>query len=638
MAISGFDNGSNSNVTVGGASGSTQAQPQAQTQTQGTSPKAAVSTNSAIIGFDNPELGLLSMNMSSEQCNRIASVIKEEIEKRAATSSVRVDILDKEIVTNLSYSSIILSNRISNGDINYYPILIPGTGRECFTAAGIVNEYSNVQARQQMGQRVNVNVFTYDQAFDSIYDDAIQALLATVYKTDANVKMYAIDGMVLPYNIEEHELVPVASAAAVSGYNALRVDALLQTGKQDLNLQVAKSRVPNGRFNISKGFSKTKSVNALNQPVRADWELVLELQNNTQVMNSLNNNVAVQHLVGVKGYIDALPGHIQVPGQIGAQPVNQVRLHPHVVIDAVNIRPSNQTPPTTGYLLTGILAAIPMLYSSMWAAPLIRNIDNVVHLNKIVNLFNDPSGVGVAPTITKKTTEAEIKKFVFDAFSLHPVLSIDIDSYGPQSYYTAILAAAANPENAQLRLEASKHLIATAHQLTNGIFPADYNPEMIFQNTGVKIPTGTWASNKGEHDIREIDLAFVCAKTQDPTSALRWANSNYTKAQSGTDPFGLKIEGIAELVPDAVISGSAVRVTFRPEFIDTLASAARACGLELSYEPEVSVDTGLINWSGMASFAGINPANTGGLAREFIGNTPTQIYSPYTTMGGFGRF
>ena len=241
MAISGFDNGSNSNVTVGGASGSTQAQPQAQTQTQGTSPKAAPSTNSAIIGFDNPELGLLSMNMSSEQCNRIASVIKEEIEKRAATSSVRVDILDKEIVTNLSYSSIILSNRISNGDINYYPILIPGTGRECFTAAGIVNEYSNVQARQQMGQRVNVNVFTYDQAFDSIYDDAIQALLATVYKTDANVKMYAIDGMVLPYNIEEHELVPVASAAAVSGYNALRVDALLQTGKQDLNLQVAKS-------------------------------------------------------------------------------------------------------------------------------------------------------------------------------------------------------------------------------------------------------------------------------------------------------------------------------------------------------------------------------------------------------------
>ena len=118
MAISGFDNGSNSNVTVGGASGSTQAQPQAQTQTQGTSPKAAPSTNSAIIGFDNPELGLLSMNMSSEQCNRIASVIKEEIEKRAATSSVRVDILDKEIVTNLSYSSIILSNRISNGDIN----------------------------------------------------------------------------------------------------------------------------------------------------------------------------------------------------------------------------------------------------------------------------------------------------------------------------------------------------------------------------------------------------------------------------------------------------------------------------------------------------------------------------------------
>ena len=212
---------------------------------------------------------------------------------------------------------------------------------------------------------------------------------------------------------------------------------------------------------------------------------------------------------------------------------------------------------------------------------------------------------------------------------------MDIESYGIHSYYTAVLSAAASPD-INLRNAAASSLITTAVQLTNGAFPANFPLNGIFTNSGVSVPLGVWASKDGEHDVREIDLAFIGAHTGDSAAMSRWNVSNLPREKTNVDPFQAKIEAISALVPDAVITGKATRVTFTAEFVNTLMSAAAQCGLVFTYEPEVNFDASSVNWASVGTAlasGGIDASAINGVAREYLGNTVTGgYYVPYTNM------
>ena len=615
QANSGVQSNSTVNVQVGTGAGVNKAQ---ANTTSGL-------LNGTSLGFKNQNLGILNRKGSSEQCRKIAGIIKNVLEDKEV-EGVRVDILDKSVVTHLAYSGVIMSTLLDNGEVTYLPLLIPGTGREAKTAQAIVNEYASLQTNRQFNRNTQPDVFTYDQALDGVYDAAIKNLLIGIYKVDES-KLVSINGMVLPANLSDRDVEDISTVAAVIGANSLIIDRAFQSGYADLNLNAAIQATSNPKFKLNAQFNK-HATNLFGQPVRSDFELSLEVAGDGPRLETLNNSADIDVLARVNGFVDAIPTSIKL--QNGQE---VLRLRPHVILTNVDV--DTQSP---AYLLLAILGSTPILDKSMWPAPLIRNIENVGHLNKIVNLEGNANQVGRPIVPSKQVTELDIRSSIYQMFCLDPALSIDIENYGVNSYFTSILAAAAHPTNLQVREDASRQIINTAHQLTGGAFPLDFPTNKIFQSYGVKIPMGIWSSKQGDHDIRDIDLAFIASKGQDIQSILRWANSNYDKTITGADPFGLKVEGIAELVPDAVISGSATRVTFTSDFIITLTSAAIGSGIRIVYEAAVSTDTGLINWAGLPdTFGGIGQAAYSGIATQFAGNTQASYYSPYTNMGMLGR-
>lgn len=613
----GVQSNSTVNVQVGTGAGANKAQANANS-TSGL--RKGIS-----LGFKNQNLGILNRKGSSEQCRKIAGIIKNVLEEKEV-NGVRVDILDKSVVTHLAYSSVIMSTLLDNGEVTYLPILISCTGKEAKTAREIVNEYAAIHANRQFNRNMQPDVFTYDQALDGVYDAAIKNLLIGIYKVDDS-KLVSINGMVLPDNLRDNDIEHISTVAAVIGVNSLIIDKAFQSGYTDLNLNAAIQATSNPKFKLNAQFNK-HATNLFGQPVRSDFELSLEVAGDGPRLETLNNSADIDVLARVNGFVDAIPTSVKLPNGQEA-----LRLRPHIILTNVDV--DTQSP---AYLLLAILGSTPILDKSMWPAPLIKNIENVGHLNKIVNLEGNANQVGRPIEPSKQVTELDIRSSIYQMFCLDPALSIDIENYGVNSYFTSILAAAAHPTNIQVRENASREIISTANQLTGGAFPLDFPTNRIFQSYGVKIPMGIWSSKKGDHDIRDIDLAFIASKGKDIQSVLRWANSNYDKSLTGVDPFGLKVEGIAELVDDARITGSATRVTLTSDFIITLTNAAIGSGIRIIYESAVSTDTGLINWAGLPdTFGGIGQAAYSGIATQFAGNTQAAYYSPYTNMGMLGR-
>lgn len=635
MAIHGLDGNSITNINIGGGESATTqptANVNANTNTNNSAQFTAAASN---LTFGNNDIFMLSDSTGAEQCNRLAAHIKKLYAENIPQSTIRVDVLDKQTaILNIAYSAIIISNK-TNNEVSYYTVVVPPTGREAKTAGQMAAELTNLQNRQ-FGQNQQIDIFTYDEVIDSYYDESTRNLLKNLYKDLPVDKMFSLDGVILPRHPHDEEAVATVTGILASRYIA--VDAALSTDRLgDLNLKDALDRAGVSMLKISKAFTNAPSKNQLGEPIRANWSLLLEKQDNNKRIASLNNNSSVEVLTNVSGFVDAIPDEVvQAPMAAGLPSARLTRFHPHIIITNASVNV-----PTPGYLLLALLSALPMVNKSMWSAPLIHNINNVRFLNRIANLEGNPDGVGVELDLnSKKTSEEDIKNFINQIFTLDPIISLDVQSFGPQTFYTSLFSNGASPAATEARQRSLQTIIETANHLTNGAFPLSFDPNRIFMTSGVTVPLGVWTNNKGvEQDLREIDLAFVCANNPDIKAAYDWALSTLPRERTAAgDPFATKVMEIAKLTPDAVVSGRAIRVTFTAEFITMLSEAAKACGFNFTYEPEVRFESNNINWSnvgGILSTGGINSTVTSGMAREFVGATPTAYYNPYGNAGAY---
>lgn len=583
------------------------------------------------LGFIDNNLYLPTNNMGSAYTNGVCDIMRKTFEAELQNNGVRLDIVDRETHRQIAYSAIVASKIVEN-KVAYFTIILSATGNKALTATELISEYQSIYRAPVYGQpKQEPNIFTYDQVVDDIYEKVITDYLTVVYRDKSISGFIGLDGVVLPY-AENVEL--AAKSAVVSAISAIKVDELFVTKKKsDLNLRYAIANSGNSQLRTSKMFGKSKLSSTLGTPIRRDWTISLDLQDNSRKIQSLNAGSNVRTLTRVSGFVDTIPEVVSQPGANG-QTMSATRLHPHIIITNTEL-----AEPTPAFLLLGILTASPMVNKSMWAATFLAKLDDLGALEKVVNLAGNPTGVGTALKLRdKKFTEIDIKNFISSAISLSPIISFDVESYGINSYYTSVLAAAASP-NPDVRVRAAHALIKVANNLTNGAFPINYDPNMVFTNNGVSIPLGVWASKEGEHDVREIDLAFIAKSTDDTQSMNKWVISNLPKEVTNIDPFQAKIESIASLVPDAEITGKATRVTFKAEFITTLVQAAQACGLQFTYEPEVNFDASTVNWASInntLATGAINPGAMGNIAREYIGQGATSSYFiPYTQMGAY---
>ena len=533
------------------------------------------------IGFGGREVFTMTTNLGSEYVNKLSQAIVEVYKQIPVSERPKVSILDKTVIGNLGYSSIVMHHKTTSGVINYFIALLEGTGDLPKTAEQIIAEVS--AASKQTGQIPYV--FTTSDAIDSILHEEVLRALHIEYS--ANDEFKSVDAVVVPATQHDNENIAINIAAI--GFNAVTIDGLLSDGKvADFNITLAKRKSPNTMLRFDSNMFKQTVTNEVDAPVRADWQIELNAisaNNNIISPNMRDGKIKLTH---VAGFTDAIPEEIAVPTMPGMPVTTQLRLHPHHIVTSNGV----QTP-TPAMMLLGVVSSLVMTNESMWLAALLpedgkKALHNTGALNLITNLEGEQNGIGKVLDLSKnKITVDGAYALIKQMFTLGSIVSYDVESYGPQTYYTSALAVAAEPGQSQAKLAAASDIIDAANWLTNGNFPDDFNPNEIFTSAGVVVPLGKWSDKTGERDIRDIDLSFIATNSGEIETINKWALSSLPKEATGMDPYLTKVEIISKLIPSAVITGKAVRVTFTDKFITTLINAATAAGLDAIYEPAV---------------------------------------------------
>lgn len=577
--------------------------------------------------FGKPFSGLMTSGSGSEYTLNIATKLSKIYKQNTYAKESKVNVFDKEVFTNLAYSSVVVSY-VDNLVVYYYIILLEETGRRPMTAHSISNEYNT--ALRNNNHRAFI--YTADDAINSVLRDIIEEHLAADYP-DAQ-DYINVDGIVVTYNHPDIEnIIPVISSIA---FNACYLEAMMQRNViTDLNLADAVKHKNNNIIKFETPSILGISLNEIGNPYRTDWELDLVVTNNNPSSNRLlNSEDTRRRITKVSGFVEAIPCSVNLNQQQNQFNNNNqvIRLRPQIVMTSVAINNF----PSLGYALLGLLSGLYMSDRNMYLGvlrPTTKN-NNIGNLN-IITAVDD--GVGEPIDLNNKEYAPEdVLNLINTMFSVEPVISLDIESYGAQSHYLSILALGANPNAGQLRTVALDNIVKAANRLTNNTFPLDYNRNEIFAIDGTVIPMGRYSDKDGIRDIREFDLAMLCRHTNDMQILSKWAASASPNNITGIDSYMTRVDIISKFIPSAEITGKATRVTFHNKFLQTLASSVTSLGFIINCEPLVRF-TNVSSMGNMGQHFG-NAAFSQGLG--FVSDTGignSTFNTSYSNLG-LGRF
>ena len=585
------------------------------------------SQSSTYIGFGQNPIFTMAANNGSEYTNKMAKSIVDIYKGLPSGERPKVSILDKEMIPGLAYSSVVVS--MSSGQtVDYYIIALEATGRAPMSASDIVAEVqSSLMTKGQIPF-----IYVPADAIDKVLHEKIRGTLVSEYGD--GYSFISVDGLIVPNTQHEDEQLFVRVAAIA--FNACKSEKELIAGNvKDLNIRIAKEQTPNTVLKLESNLLKQTIKDEVDNPIRSDWQMELNVIDTTNNITSLNLQNAKTTLTRTTGFIDAIPQSIQIPTMPGTPPTNAWRLHPHVVVISNSVYAT-----TPGYTLLGLISSLTMLNDNMWVAALMpkdnkKALRNTGALNIVTNLENNANGIGAVLDLSDKSIKPEeAYATIKNMFSEAPVVSYDIESFGPQTHYSSIFALAAQPGQTEAKWNAAKDIVEAANWLTDGRFPTDFPLSNIFVGSGIIVPTGKWTDKTGERDIRDVDTAFVATQTQDTEMINKWVLSGLPKEQTGQDPFISKVDIISKLIPNAVISGKAIRVTFTANFINTLMNAAAEAGLNANYEPSIKFveTTSLEVLNQYMAGAGVNSQAT--FARQATQAGPSWS-TPYSTVGSY---
>jgi len=577
------------------------------------------------IGFGS-ELQLLSVTSGSEYTNTISNNLQEIYNTLPVKPTITV--LDKERMMNMDgYSYIVISMPDGAGRVVFHITLLETTGPKPLTA----NEIYTEAARSIREPNTPMRVYTPDDAINTRLHEMVLRELSNIYP---GKDFTSVDGLVVHNtNMDLKELsIRIASIA----FNAVHTEIKMSTGAlSDINITETLQTSGNTVFKLETNLYHTTVKNVMGVPIRQDFKVDLVALDNRNSNFEFNADTR-RLLTSTAGFVDAIREDIPVNTQYGMAPVVTTRLHPNLVITNTEIKN-----PTEGFMLLSTVAATVMIRPELWVQSLAsidpKSPNSPGSLNIITNLENNQNGVGVPLDLSsKEVTTEEHYTLLRQMYSLAPVLSVDVESFGHETYYMSVLAAAAGPGNSQSKRDALDEIVETCEQLTNGNFPSNFPRANIFATEGVVVPLGYWMDKSGERDIRDIDMAFIASQTSDVNLINKWGMTARPASVTSLDPFLTKCEIIKQLVPDAVINGKAIRITYTSEFLQTLVVGTEAAGLTARYESGAVINqqydtkffTDYLATAGLANAAGFGQQRASG------GNG---AYTAYSGMG-YNRF
>lgn len=581
------------------------------------------------LGFNN-NMFLMSTNKGSDYTLSIAKAIAKVYDTLPGDKKPKVSILDSDNISKLAYSAVVISAEMKDR-VYYYTILLEATGNKPMKAKDMIAELDNPKLQSN-----RFAIFTIDDAIDGELHSETHRILGEEYAAE-QLNVTSLEGVILRTIHGEEE--GVAQRLAAIAYNALTAEMALDAGQMDLNIKVAVNNSEGSALVIDANTTRQTITDEVDRPIRHDFSLDLSIVDTTNANKSLNLMSKKDPLVRVAGFVDSVARTTEVPNPtFGGAPIKVSRLQPNIVINSTATKY-----PTTGFLLLSLASSVVMTKNNMYLESLMPTDSDEYHntgmLNTITNVGNEQNGGSPMDLKDKSIKTEEAYGFLNQMYMANPLLSFDIDSYGPASHYNSIFAVAAQPTtnaSRNAKAAAAQEIVNAAHILTDGAFPKEYPLNKIFAFDSITVPTGSWADKSGERDIRDIDASFIATNKPGDTDLITlWSLSTFPKSITGSDPFMTKTKIINSIVPDAEISGRATRVTFNPEFIELLAQAVEAAGLNVRFKPTIQIGEtqNLSIGASILDKAGIG-TNVAGFATEY-NNTQAGFSMAGSTMGLF---
>ena len=519
-------------------------------------------TMDGMFGFDfMPGLFKTEEN-GSELTNKFAEAIKkvnaEPVQISGIEINTRVFKLDNAIFQELPYSFVIVATKTSKAnEVAYHAICLEATGRKPVNVSAILEEikFKNTTL-----------IYTPADTFDEILKQTAEKILQDAYGQDAT--LIPTEGLVVPYDADPET---VGSIAGILAYNANIGKLGLRQGLISyINLPTIVQNAKNTILQLDVTMQGGVTQNAVGRPIRSDFELDLFKSTNVNIKGTMPRSVR-SRLTTAVGYLDFLVD--EVPVGVGMPPKRVMT--PMIIVDEMHAKK-----PTTDMMLLNLINSAAFANQNLLFRLLTSVNRDLGVLNVLVNLDGDKSGFGKKIKLKDgKLTDDKVMQILSSLVALTPVMAVEVELFGP-NYSSLVPFAALN--NPATRAIANNDIVSIAEKIVG----QPLENKNVAANEGIVLPLGEWVDNNGtKRDIREIDLAFVLENTNDINLVFKFLQSNVPASISGFDPYLLRLEVINALIPNAVITGKAVRIPINPAFLNELVNKAMAAG----YNPRADI-------------------------------------------------
>lgn len=313
-------------------------------------------------------------------------------------------------------------------------------------------------------------------------------------------------------------------------------------------------------------------------PVRSDITMLLSSSKRHDQANdpSAFQRQSGRELVEVNGFVDlvtvptppAQPGYAQ-PTQVFA---------PRFVITRVG---AIDAPNTPEMFLLGLATSLLIGENYAWASQFSNYGSGDMHDIGVVGLRMrnpmDPSAMlGLIPTNTSTFGQEELFDLIRTACHPKPLVSLDCEDVGPDSWLTGAFLEAAHGN-----LESAAYLSAAANNLTNGLFSQYWtgNEPLVFSESN-KIHLGTYKDGGVLRDLREFDnVAMMNLHHNDIAAVNRWEGTFNDTVTPHEMRMANRLEMLRDVAQNLTLRGTAERVTLNPNFSAALVSAVIQAGL-----------------------------------------------------------
>lgn len=347
----------------------------------------------------------------------------------------------------------------------------------------------------------------------------------------------------------------------------------------DINQQIDRAT---HRVHADFSFGDQDDVSVVGKPIRSDITLRLsaaeQQHNRSRDLSSFQHTSQVD-LVQVNAYTDLVFAPPQ-PAPYGHPQPTQCFL-PRIVL--TRIQALEHAPLTPETYLLGLATMCLVTENYSYAEQFRRNTDDTKDIGAIGYRMRNPQDqsaiVGRIDTSTTKFTSGDLYDLLQQAVQPHPIISLDCEQTGPDTWLTVPFA-----ETAKGNGHARQYLIEAANRLTGGLFQKYFDGnDPIVINEQNKVYLGTYTDDqKRQRDLRHIDSLAILNifGDKDMSAADMWEDTNNNMSVPPEVRLNKRYDILRNVLNGSPkIAGWAERVTFTQGFLSALVQACIEAGL-----------------------------------------------------------